>query len=367
MTATDTTATAGQSAPTPFDPAKAEAFGGRIMQILGGGLLSLMVDIGHRTGLFAAASEGWATSDQLAARAGLTERYVREWLGAMTAAGITEYDPAAGTFLLPPEHACALVGPTGVGPLAFCTTVIARHVPQITRAFIEGGGVPYAAFGPEWTDAWDAVGRGVYDTMLVSDYLPLAPGLSDLLTAGARVADVACGTGHALIVLARAFPAATFTGFDLDEHAIARARAEAAGAGLTNVSFEVADAARLTGEASFDVIFVFDAIHDQAEPEAVLAGISRALVPGGLLFMREPHGASTLAENLANPMAPILYSVSTLYCMTVSLAHGGPGIGTLFSEEQATRMLASAGFAGPQVHPAPGNPMAVVYVTSKSA
>jgi len=370
MTATDTTGTTSttdQAIQAPFYPEKAAAFGGRIMQILGGGLLTLMVDIGHRTGLFAAASEGWATSDQLAARAGLTERYVREWLGAMTAAGITEYDPAAGTFLLPPEHACTLVGPAGVGPLAVCNTRMARHVPQITRAFSEGGGVPYAAFGPEWTDAWDAVGRGVYDTMLVDGYLPLAPGLSDLLTAGARVADVACGTGHALIVLARAFPAATFTGYDLDEHAIARARAEAAGTGCANVSFEVADAARLTGEARFDVIFVFDAIHDQAEPDAVLAAISRALVPGGLLFMREPHGAGTFAENLANPMAPVLYSVSTLHCMTVSLAHGGPGIGTLFSEEQATRMLASAGFGGPQVHPAPGNPLGAVYVTRKSA
>src|SRR5438045_540268 len=145
MTATDTTDTTGQAAQPPFDPAKAEAFGGRIMQILGGGLLSLMVDIGHRTGLFAAASEGWATSDQLAARAGLNERYVREWLGAMTAAGVAEYDPRAGTFVLPAEHAAALTGPAGVGPLAVCTTLMARHVPQIARAFCEGGGVPYAA------------------------------------------------------------------------------------------------------------------------------------------------------------------------------------------------------------------------------
>ena len=365
MTATDTP---DQAEVTPFDPAKAEAFSGHLMQILGGGLLSLMVDIGHRTGLFAAAAGGWATSDQLAARAGLTERYVREWLGAMTAAGIVEYDPGAGTFLLPPEHACMLTSPTGMGPLAVATTIMAKHVPQIVRAFREGGGVPYAAFGPEWTDAWDAVGRGVYDTMLVSEYLPLAPGLSDLLTAGAQVADIACGTGHALIVLARAFPASTFTGYDLDEHAIARARAEAAGAGLANVSFEVTDIARLGMADRFDVVFVFDAIHDQAEPDVVLARVYRALVPGGLLFMREPHAAGTLAENLANPMAPIMYSASTLHCLTVSLAHGGPGIGTIFSEQQAGRMLADAGFAEPEVRPAPSIPLGqAVYVTRKTA
>jgi SAM-dependent methyltransferase len=243
---------------------------------------------------------------------------------------------------------------------------MAGHVPQIARAFREGGGVPYAAFGPEWTDAWDAVGRGVYDTMLVDQYLPLAPGLGDLLTAGAQVADVACGTGHALIVLARAFPASTFTGFDLDEHAIARARAEAAGAGLANVSFEVADVARLTVASQFDVIFVFDAIHDQAEPAAVLARIAQALVPGGLLYLREPHGAGTLAENLGNPMAPVLYSVSTLHCLTVSLAHGGAGIGTIFSEQRARRMLAEAGFAEPGIRPAPGSPLDAVYVTRKT-
>jgi SAM-dependent methyltransferase len=361
MTAIDTTDQAEQA---PFDPAKAEAFGGRIMQILGGGLLSLMVDIGHRTGLFAAAAQGRATSDQLAARAGLTERYVREWLGAMTAAGITEYDQGTGMFLLPPEHACMLTSPTGVGPLAVSTTLMATHVPQVVRAFGEGGGVPYAAFGPEWTDAWDAVGRGVYDTMLVDQYLPLAPDLTGKLTAGAQVADIACGTGHALIVLARAFPASTFTGYDLDEHAIARARAEAAG--LTNVTFEVADVARLTAASRFDVIFVFDAIHDQAEPEAVLARIAQALVPGGLLFMREPHAGDTLAENLANPMATVLYSVSTLHCLTVSLAHGGAGIGTVFGERRARRMLTGAGFAEPQVRPAPGNPLGAVYITTKT-
>ena len=242
-------------------------------------------------------------------------------------------------------------------------TVLAKHVHQVVQAFREGGGVPYAAFTPEFTDVMDAMGRGLFDAMLLDAYLPLAPGLAETLTAGARVADVGCGTGHALVILARAFPASTFVGYDLDEHAIARARAEAAGAGLTNVTFEVVDIARLAVTATFDVVFVFDALHDQVEPGAVLARIHDALVPGGLLFMREPHAADTLAGNLANPMAPVLYSLSTLHCLTVSLAHGGAGIGSAFGEQLARRMLAEAGFGEAEVHPAPGHPFDAVYVT----
>jgi len=364
MTATDIAPVATDNS---FDPGKAEAFGGELMGMLGGGLLSLMVDIGHRTGLFATAAQGWATSEQLAARAGLTERYVREWLSAVTVAGITEYNQADATFRLPPEHAVMLTGPTSVGPLAGATTILGKHVPQLVQAFQQGGGVPYAAFAPEFTDAWDAVGRGVFDTMLVDQYLPLAPGLADTLSKGARAADIACGTGHALIVLARAFPASTFIGYDLDEHAIARARAEATGAGLTNVTFEVADVARLAPADPFDVIFVFDAIHDQVEPDAVLARIAAALRPGGLLFMREPRAGDTLAENLANPMMAMMYSASTMHCLTVSLAHGGAGIGAAFSERLARQMLADAGFGEPDVFPAPGTPADGVYVTRKPA
>src|SRR5215472_12342766 len=141
---------------TEFDSAKAEAFGGHVMSILGASLLNAMIDIGHRTGLFAAAAAGPATSEQLAARAGLNERYVREWLGAVTSGGIIEYDEAADEFCLPPEHAAMLTGPTGVGPVASANTVLTKFVPQVTQAFREGGGVPYAAFAPEITDVWDS-------------------------------------------------------------------------------------------------------------------------------------------------------------------------------------------------------------------
>ena len=347
---------------TSFDAAKAEAFGGRIMSILTGSLLSAMVDIGHRTGLFGAASQGWATSEQLAARAGLTERYVREWLGAVTCGGIVEYDEDSDTYRLPPEHAALLTGPTSVGPIAAANTVLAKHVHQVAQAFREGGGVPYAAYTPEFSDALDAMGRGVLDTMLVDTYLPFAPGLTETLQAGARVADIGCGTGHALVLLAQAFPASTFTGYDLDEHAIARARAEAAGAGLANVTFEIADAARLSVATPFDVVFVFDALHDQVDPDATLARIRDALVPGGLLFLREPYAADTLAGNLGNPMASVMYSVSTLHCLTVSLAHGGAGIGTALGEQRARQLLADAGFGEVRLQLVPGPMPQAAYI-----
>jgi 2-polyprenyl-3-methyl-5-hydroxy-6-metoxy-1,4-benzoquinol methylase len=351
---------------TTFDPARAEAFAGRMMGVLSGSLLNSMVDIGHRTGLFVAAAEGPATSQQLAARAGLTERYVREWLGAMTTGGVIDYDVENETYVLPAEHACLLTTPMGMGPLAVSNTVLAKHVGQIVRAFQEGGGVPYAAYTPEFTDVMDAMGRGVFDTLLLDAYVPLAPGLAEKLAAGARVADVACGTGHALVILAREFPASTFVGYDLDEHAIARARAEASGAGLKNINFELVDVARIAPSKPFDVVFVFDALHDQVDPDAVLGRIRDALVPGGMLFMREPRGGDNLAENLANPMAPVMYSLSTLHCLTVSLAHGGAGIGTVFGEQHARRLLRAAGFDEAAVHPAPGHPFDAVYVTNKA-
>ena len=348
---------------TTFDGSRVEAFAGHLMTILKGGLLSCMVDIGYRTGLFVAAAAGEATSEELAARAHLEERYVREWLGAMVTEGIVEYDPAAQTYRLPPEHAALLTGPMSMAPIAQANTVLAKHVQQIVRVFEEGGGVPYAEFCPEFSEALDAMGRGPLDQFLVSGYLPLAPGLSEKLSAGARVAEFACGAGHALVLLARAFPASTFVGYDLDEGAITRARAEAAGAELSNVTFEVRDIARLRVDAPFDVVFMMDALHDQVDPRAVLARVREALAPHGLFFLREPHAADRLEDNVGNPTAPIMYSVSTLHCLTVSLAHGGAGIGTAFGEGLARTLLTEAGFVPPAIHPAPGTPFDAIYVT----
>ena len=349
-----------------FDPAKAEAFAGRLMPILAGGIQSYLVDLGARTGLFAAAAEGPATSDDLAERADLVERYVREWLGAVVTAGIMEYDPAHATYTLPPEHAALLVGPASMATTATANTVLARHVPELARVFREGGGIPYADYSPDFTDAMDGMSRGGYDQFLLEQYLPMAPGLADRLTAGARAADVACGSGHALVVLAQAFPQSVFTGYDSDEHALGRARKEAADQGLTNLTFELADVGHLDVGQPFDAVFMFDALHDQVDPAGVLERIGANLAPDGVFLLREPHAADSLEDNMGNPMAAVQYSVSVMHCLTVSLAHAGAGIGLAFGEGHARRLLTDAGFADPQLHPAPGQPFDVVYVTRRA-
>jgi SAM-dependent methyltransferase len=285
----------------------------------------------------------------------------------MATGGLIDYDAPTETYTMPMPIAVVLTGgPLPLGTIAGLQTHLGKHVHEVARVFRDGGGVPYSAYRPEFTDLMDQIGRTWYDTALVETCLPLADGLADRFAAGAAVADVACGTGHALVVLARRFPASQFVGIDLDDGAISRARSEATGAGLTNVRFEVGDAARLSYAETFDAVFVFDALHDQVDPDAVLRGIHAALKPGGTFVMKEPHAGDALEENIGNPFAPIMYSISTLHCLTVSLAHDGAGIGTVFGEQRARRMLADAGFDLRRVESAPGDPMDAVYISSKS-
>jgi SAM-dependent methyltransferase len=353
--------------PTELDGARIEQFAGQLFGLCTGGMLTFMVDLGYRTGLFTAAAEGPATTDELAAGAGLEERYVREWLGAMVTGGVFEYDPETRTYRLPPEHAACLTGDgsSNVARLSQFVTHLGKHLGQVARSFREGGGVPYEEFRPEFTDVMDIGSRNIFDEHLLADVLPLAPGVPERLAAGVRVADIGCGTGHAIVLMAGAYPASTFAGYDLAEDAIARARAEAAAAGLTNARFEVCDVARLVVDEPFDLVCSFDTIHDQVDPVAVLNAISAALVPGGTYLMVEPRVSSNLEDNIANPVAPLVYAVSTLHCMTVSLAHGGAGLGTAFGEQKARQLLADAGFGDVEVHAAPGDPLDGVFVTHK--
>jgi SAM-dependent methyltransferase len=350
-----------------LDPAAIEAFAGRVLGVITSGMLSHIVDIGHRTGLFDASAEGPGTSEAIATRAGLGERYVREWLGAMVTGGFVDYDAGTRTYSLPPERAVLLTSrsPMTMAPFSQLNTHLAKHVEEVAASFRDGGGVPYSSYRPEFTDVMDSIGRVAFDGLLVDALVPLASGVGERMSAGARVADVACGTGHALVLLARAFPASEFVGYDFDADAVERARTEAGSFGLDNVTFEVADAARLSPATPFDAVFVFDAIHDQADPQGVLARIHDMLVDDGTFVMKEPRVSSNLEDNIGNPFAPLVYAVSTLHCMQVSLAAGGAGLGTAFGEQVALRLLDEAGFVDVVVHEAPGDPLDGVYVARK--
>ena len=354
---------------TSLDMGLVERFAGQVFGYYTGGMIAYMIDIGHRTGLFEAAAQGPGTSAELAERAGLHERYVREWLGSMAVSGIVSYDPATATFTLPAEHAACLTGPGSRNLARFSQlgTHVGTHVGAVAECFRAGGGVPYDAFRPEFTGVMDAPNRNTFDEHLVTDFLPLVPGLTQRLREGGRVADVGCGTGHALVVLAREFPASTFTGYDLAADAIECARKEAADAGLTNVRFERQDVAALGPGEPFDAVISFDTVHDLPDPAGFLSAVHRSLAPGGHYLMMEPKASSNLEDNIGHPMAPLLYAVSTLHCLTVSLAERGAGLGTAFGEQKAIELLTDAGFTGITVTPAPGDPLGGVFVATRAA
>lgn len=350
-----------------IDEARVERFMEQIVGAYVSSAVALMVDVGHKAGLFEAAAAGPATSEGLAARAGLQERYVREWLGAVTTAGIFEYDPSTQKYTLPAEHALLLTGDSSanLAVLAPMNTHLAKHVDEVVEVFRTGGGVPYSAYRPEFTSAMDEIGRRQYDELLVDTYLPLAPGLVDRLEQGISVADLGCGTGHCINLMARAFPKSTFVGFDIADDALDRAREEAAAWGLTNADFQNVDVAKLPADARFDLITVFDAVHDQADPAALLRNAHEALADDGTFFVVDIKASSRLEENQQNPLAPLIYSVSVLHCMTVSLAEGGAGLGTAWGMELATQMMSDAGFGDVQVKDLEHDPFNVVYVCHK--
>ena len=346
-----------------LDRKRVQEFARKLFGHYTSGILTLMVDIGHTTGLFEALARGGVTSAALADRAGLDERYVREWLGAVTTGGIVDYDPVSGTFTLPPEHAVCLTGSSSrnLAANSQVLAMLARRLGRVTECFRAGGGVPYAEFRPDFTAYQDAAWRLLYDGLLIKGFLPVAKGLPARLGAGIRVADIGCGTGHAVNLMAREYPASSFVGYDIGADAIALAQAEARDYGLTNARFEVLDATRLAAELTFDLITSFDAIHDQRDPAATLRRIAGALASDGIYFMLEPRAATQLGGNLDNPFAPYIYGISVLHCLTVSLAEGGTGLGTAWGEEKAREMLTDAGFTTIEVVDAPG-PQNSIYI-----
>jgi len=347
-----------------MDQAKAEAFAGRMMALLNDAFVGMLVSIGHQTRLFDTMAEmPAATSDAIAQAAGLEERYVREWLGSMVLARIVSYDPTTQTYVLPPEHAAFLTRSAGSNNLAFFTQYIrllSAVEGDVIRAFREGGGVGYEKY-PDFQRLQAEESAALFDTALVEAILPLADGVVERLRSGIDVIDLGTGQGHAVNVMARAFLHSRFVGVDFSSEGIEAARAEAASWKLPNARFEVADiTAGLPGQ--FDLVTAFDVIHDLAKPRVVLANISRALRPEGVFLMMDMAASSRLEENLDHPFGPALYGVSVMHCMTVSLAQGGEGLGTMWGEQVAQEYLKEAGFSHVQVHHLEGDPMHAIYV-----
>ena len=332
------------------DTAKAQPFAERLLTIFNDGALCLMISIGHRTGLLdAMRGASPVTSAEIAARAGLNERYVREWLGAMVTGGIVDIDPATTRFSLPEEHAAFLTRAAGADNIGLFTQYIAllgSVEDDIVECFKKGGGVSYAKF-PRFHEVMaEDSGQSVLSS-LESHIVPLVPGLPEKLTHGIHVLDLGCGRGRIINRLAELYPKSRFTGMDLSSEAVLSAWEEAAQKKLRNIEFIVTDLSRFDEKAevdSFDLITTFDAVHDQAKPLNVLRGIYRALRSDGIYLMQDIKGSSDIHKNLDHPLGPALYTVSCMHCMTVSLAQNGEGLGAMWGEEKTLEYLAKAGF-----------------------
>jgi SAM-dependent methyltransferase len=355
-------------AAVPDAPALApdeQAFTEKLITMINHGMAGLMISIGHRTGLFSAMKgAGALSSDELAARANLNERYVREWLGAMATSGIVTLDRATKRYSLPEAHAAFLGKDAVNGSMSSMFQflgVLGAVETQVVDCFHNGGGVPYSAY-ERFHECMAEESNQTVVAALEEHILPLAPGLVAKLEAGIDVADIGCGMGRAINRLAKLYPKSSFTGFDLCADAVMLAELEAAELGLENVVFHAVDATSLESDVAFDLIFTFDAVHDQAHPAAVLSHIRRLLKPGGVYLMQDIDAATEVADNMDSALAPFTYTISCMHCMTVSLAQGGVGLGAAWGEQLALSMLKDAGFGNVQTHRLPHDIQNIYYV-----
>jgi SAM-dependent methyltransferase len=349
-------------------PETAEEFAERMVTTIDNASLALLLSVGHQTGLLdTMAGLSPSTSAQIAEAAGLNERYVREWLGGMTAGHIVDYDAENGTYSLPAHRAGALTraaGPNNLALVAQFIPLLSEVEQKIIGCFRAGGGLHYSEY-PRFHSLMAEMSGEVFDRALIDVVLPLVDGLPERLRSGVDVADFGCGSGHAINLMARAFPASRFTGIDFSADAIATGVEEAARLGLTNATFESHDVARLDKVATYDVITAFDTIHDQAQPARVLENIYRALRPGGVLLMVDVKASSRLEDNVGIPMSTYLYTTSMMHCMTVSLALDGAGLGTAWGKQLATSMLADVGFGDVQVAEIESDAFNYYYIARK--
>jgi SAM-dependent methyltransferase len=332
-----------------IDEAKLEAFMERFVGDLGACATAPMVLIGDKLGLYRALADGEpVTPAQLAEKTGCRERYLREWLCQQAASGYVEYEPAAGTFRLPPEQALALAEPDSPAfiPGAFqLLSAMIKDEPHITERFRSGEGFGWHEHDHDLFEGTERFFRPGYLANLVESWLPSLDGVVEKLEAGAHVADIGCGHGASTILMAKAYPASTFVGSDYHEGSVEAARRAAERAGVSDrVSFEVAPAKGFGG-GPFDLVCVFDALHDMGDPVGAARHVRSQLADDGTWMVVEPFAGDSVEENL-NPVGRVFYAGSTMLCTPASLSQEvGLALGAQAGEQRLTEVLHEGGFS----------------------
>ena len=337
------------STTTPIDEARLQAFMGRVVTDMGAAISAPLVLLGDQLGLYRAMAGGGAlTSTEVADRAGVRERYVREWLANMAAGGYVEHNPASDRYTLPPEHAQALADPESpfyvIGGFELLASVWADEE-RIRDRFQRGEGMGWHEHDPRLFSGTERFFRPGYQAHLVPEWIPAFDGLQDRLRAGALVADVGCGHGASTILMAQAFPRSRFVGFDYHEGSISRARELAAAAGVADrVRFEVARAADYPG-GPFDLVCHFDCLHDMGDPVGAARHVHETLREDGWWMLVEPFAGDALEDNL-NPVGRLFYGASTLLCTPNSLSQEvGLGLGAQAGEARLRAVAQEGGFS----------------------
>ena len=338
------------SEPRPLDPDRLRDYARNVFGLMNGASVAAMVYLGDRLGLYQALADGEpVTSDELAARVGLDERWLREWLYTQGAGGVLEYR-GDDRFALSAEGKAVLVDEThpanGIGCFAQLPDLVGT-LGRLPEAFRSGRGLNYDALGAAGAAGVERGFAPWYRSLLVPVAIPRIEGIKERLEEGIAVADMGCGAGVALVELARAFPKSDFHGYDISEHALGRAEQNRAAAGVSNLHFH--DAARdpMPDDGRFGFVTTFDCLHDMSHPQGVITAIRRAIADDGTWLIADIKAQPSYEQNVEkNPMAGMMYSFSVMVCMSSSLSEpGGAGLGTLgLHAELLESMVRDAGF-----------------------
>lgn len=328
-----------------IDETKLQAILGKVVGDLGAAMSCSLALLGERLGLWRALAETPLTSEELAAKTGTTERYVREWLLHQAASGYVLYHPSTKKYELPHEHALVLAddrSPFSVLGGFQIVSALSRARERVEESFRTGSGMAWGEHDVDLFEGTQRFFRSAYLRSLVAQWLPSLDGVTDRLERGARVADVGCGFGASTILMAEAFPKSTFTGFDNHAPSVDAARASAIASGVdARTSFEVAKASDFPGDG-YDLVCYFDCIHDMGEPALALERARKSLAPGGTIMIVEPMAGNSPEEN-HNPVGRVFSGASVLCCTPNAVATGNTWLGTCASDEDLRVVAHAAG------------------------